>query len=389
MPARRAYRAARVFTGDSTISPGTVVLRGERIEWIGGSQPPSPVSIEDLGDATILPGLVNAHTHPSIDPAAGDQIGQMRRPLEVQLAAARRHVTADLSSGVTTMRVMGEEADVDFRIHREISAGALDGPDLVCAGVQIARAGHHGHAVTGVRSESEVAALARRNIERGARVLKIFATGGISTSGTATDAPPFSTQEIGCAAAIAHESGIPLAAHAHGGSGARQAVAGGVDTIEHAAAIDDECLEDILGRGLLIVGTFSILYHPRGIEHGDSGNPEVMGKLRHARETMERSWRAIVKAGARVAVGTDSMHGLLAYDIARLVEFGMPPLAALRAATVGGAEACGLTDRGRLVPGSRADILAVRGDPLADISRITDPILVVANGQVIRQVRQP
>lgn len=282
------------------------------------------------------------------------------------------------------MRVMGEEGGLDFLIRDEIARGALAGPDLVCAGVQIAREGHHGHAVTSVRDEAGITALACRNVERGAGVLKIFATGGISTSGTAVDAPPFSAREIGCAAAVAHDHGLKLAAHAHGGEGAMHAIEGGVDTMEHAAAIDGACLDGILGRGLIVVGTFSILFHHRGIEYGDAGNPEVLTKVRTARLTMEYSWRRLLAAGARIAVGTDSMHGLLAYDIAMLVEFGASPGAALRAATLGGAEACGLMDRGRLAPGLRADAIAVLGDPLADLSILARPILVVANGRVVR-----
>ena len=134
----------------------------------------------------------------------------------------------------------------------------------------------------------------------------------------------------------------------------------------------------------MVVGTFSILYHPDGIERGDSANPEVLSKLRHARTTMEHSWRAILASGARIAVGTDSMHGRLAFDVAKLVEWGASARDALSAATVGGAEACGLTDRGRLAPGLRADVIAVRGDPLAEITRLAEPILVVAHGRRYR-----
>jgi imidazolonepropionase-like amidohydrolase len=380
MPSRQAYRAARLFTGSKILTPGTVVLRDGLIEWVGSGEPPLPVLVRDLGDATLLPGLIDAHSHLSIDPGAGDQIGQLRRPIDVQLASARRHAPLDLASGVTTLRVMGEEGGVDFRIRDEVGRGALAGPDLVCAGVQIARQGHHGHALTGVDDEDGITALALRNVRSGARVLKIFATGGISSSGT-SEAPPFTAREIACAAAVAHENGILLAAHAHGGPGALAAIEGGVDTIEHAAAIDEACLDGILKHDLIVVGTFSILYHPDGIERGDRTNPEVQAKLAAARETMERSWRSILASGARIALGTDSMHGRLAFDIARLVEFGASVETALMAATVGGAAACGLSDRGRLAPGLRADLIAVPGDPFVDITRLAEPMLVVSAGR--------
>ena len=380
MPGRHGYRAARLFDGSQLLSPGIVVVRDQFIEWVGTGRPPLPAPFADLGDATLLPGLIDAHSHLSIDPALGDQIGQLRRSAHAQLLSARRHVPLDLASGVTTMRVLGEEGGVDFQIRDEIASGLLAGPDLICAGVQIAREGYHGHALTGVRGEQDIRALARRNVRAGAKVLKIFATGGISSSGTASE-PPFTVREIACAAAVAHENGIKLAAHAHGGPGAMLAIDGDVDTIEHAAAIDDRCLEAIVRRSVTVVGTFSILYHPEGIERGDSGNPEVLEKLRGARGSMERSWRSILSAGARVAVGTDSMHGRLAFDIAKLVEWGASARDALSAATVGGAEACGLPDRGRLAPGLRADLMAVRGDPFIDIATLAEPVLVVANGR--------
>lgn len=380
VPGLHAYRAARLFDGSNLVSPATIVVRDRIIEWVGSGEPPLPVPLEDLGDATLLPGLIDAHSHLSIDPSLGDQIGQLRRPIEAQLASARRHVPLDLASGVTTMRVLGEEGGVDFRVREEIAGGAIDGPDLICAGIQIAREGAHGHAITGVRDEAGIAELAHRNVRAGARVLKIFATGGISSSGTSDDTP-FTVREIARAADAAHDNGLRLAAHAHGGPGARSAIEGGVDTIEHAAALDDACLEQVLRRGLTIVGTFSILYHPDGIERGDAANPDVLAKLRNARTTMKRSWRSILASGARIAVGTDSMHGRLAFDVATLVEWGASAREALAAATVGGAEACGLTDRGRLAPGLRADVVAVRGNPLDDITRLSAPILVVANGR--------
>lgn len=247
---------------------------------------------------------------------------------------------------------MGEEAGVDFLIRDEIAAGGLAGPDLLCAGIQIAREGHHEHAMTGVRNKADIEALARRNIANGARLLKIFATGGISSRGAEPEVPPFTGAQIERAAAVAHEHGLKLAAHAHGGEGAYHAIRGGVDTIEHGAALDQCAIDSIVSSGLVIVGTFSILYRPRGIQHGDAGNPGILPKVNHARRIMERSWRAIVASGARVAVGTDSMHGQLAYELEKLVEFGAAPGEALRAATVVGAEVCGLTDRGRLAPGS-------------------------------------
>jgi imidazolonepropionase-like amidohydrolase len=382
---RTVITADRLFTGSELLTPGVVVLDGERIAFAGSQLPSESGAAFRFGDATILPGLIDAHSHVSIVPAEGNQIEQLRQPADVQLAASRRNVARDLASGVTTMRVLGQELDVDFELKREIDAGRTDGPALVCAGIQIARDGQHGHAITGMRTRDDIEQLARRNVAKGAGVLKIFATGGVSSSGTSQDSCPFTEDEIRCAADVAHAHGLKLAAHAHGGQGARNAIAGGVDTIEHAAALDDELMAMIADRRLTVVGTFSILFHPDGIERGDAGNAAVMDKVHAARETVARSWTRIVAAGLRVALGTDSMHGCLAFDLAKLVEYGATPVEALTAATAIGAEVCGLADRGRLAAGLRADLVIVRGDPVADIARVADPLCVVIGGRVLER----
>jgi imidazolonepropionase-like amidohydrolase len=133
--------------------------------------------VRRLAGSTLLPGLIDSHSHVSIVPSRGDQLGQMRLPAEVQLATARSNVLADLLSGVTTLRVMGQELDVDFLLRDEIASGATLGPDLVCAGVQVTKDGAHGHALTAVRNEAEIDALVERNVAQGAGLVKIFTTG--------------------------------------------------------------------------------------------------------------------------------------------------------------------------------------------------------------------
>ena len=138
-----------IFTGLSeTLEPGVVVVREDRIVHVGAPRPDDLRTAIRLPRTTLLPGLIDAHTHVSIVPSRGDQLSQMRLPLDVQLATARSNVLADLLSGVTTMRVMGQELGVDFTVRDEIEAGHTLGPDLVCAGVQLAAPGGHGHATT-------------------------------------------------------------------------------------------------------------------------------------------------------------------------------------------------------------------------------------------------
>jgi len=363
-----------------------VIVEDGRIVGLALSAPDDVSLVLDLPGTTLLPGLIDAHTHVSIVPSRGNQIEQMKLPADEQLATARGLVLADLIAGVTTLRVMGQERDVDFRLRDEIVKGETLGPDLACAGVQLAKAGGHGHALTAVGTEDDIVRLVDTNASKGAGLIKIFTTGGVSSVASAHGDSPFIAREIRCAADAAHRHGLKLASHAHGGEGARLAIENGVDTIEHGALLDERSIDEAARRRLAVVGTFSILDHPAGIEAGDGARPEIVGKLREVRGRVAATWRRILQAEVRVAVGTDSMHGCLAYDVARLVEFGAMPARALRAATIGGAEVCGLADRGAIAPGLRADLLAVLGDPLADIRALASPVLVMKGGAIVHRV---
>jgi imidazolonepropionase-like amidohydrolase len=384
---RQALVADRVFTAQSDNADAVVVLIDEGvIVGVERTLPEDGTQVLRLAGATLLPGLIDAHTHVSIVPSRGNQIEQLKRPAVEQLATARVNVLADLLAGVTTLRVMGQELDVDFLLRDEIRTGRTLGPDLVCAGVQIAKRGAHGHALTAVASEDDIVRLVEANAAKGAGVIKIFTTGGVSSVASSNGDCPFTAREVRCAADAAHRHGVKLASHAHGGAGARLAIENGVDTIEHGALFDQELIALAGERGVAIVGTFSILDHPAGIEAGDSGRPEIVGKLRESRGRVRAAWSGILGAGLPIAVGTDSMHGCLAFDLARLVELGASPARALRAATSDGARVCGLPDRGSIAPGLRADFVAVLGNPLDDIRAMAAPVFVMKAGNVVHRV---
>ncbi len=382
---RLAIACDRIFTSLANGTEcGVVVVEDDRIAQIVPSVPSDGTPVLRLPGTTLLPGLIDAHSHLSIVPSRGDQIGQMRLPLEVQLATARSNILADLLSGVTTLRSMAQELDVDFVVREEVTAGRTLGPDLVCSGVQLAKEGAHGHALTAVAGESEIEALVAQNAARGAGLIKIFVTGGVSSVATRQEDSPFSAREIRCAANAAHARGLMVAAHAHGGRGAALAIDNGVDTIEHGVLLDDEMIDAAARRGLAIVGTFSIQDHPAGIQAGEAATPAILDKLRAVRARVEGTWRRILDTGGlRVAVGTDSMHGCLAFDIARLVDFGASHARALRAGTIDGAAVCGLQDRGALKPGLRADLVAVRGNPIEAIHAVASPAFVMKGGRTI------
>ncbi len=384
---RQALVADRVFTAQSDEADTLVVVIADGV--IVGVEPTLPedgTPVLRLPGATLLPGLIDAHTHVSIVPSRGNQIEQMKLPLVQQLAAARVNVLADLLSGVTTLRVMGQELDVDFLLRDEIRTGQTLGPDLMCAGVQLAKRGGHGHALTAVASEDDIVRLVEANLAKGAGLIKIFTTGGVSSVASSPSDCLFTAREVQCAADAAHRHGVKLASHAHGGAGARLAMENGVDTIEHGALFDQELIALAAARGATMVGTFSILDHPAGIEAGDGGRPEIVGKLHESRGRVRTAWSGILDAGLPIAVGTDSMHGCLAFDLARLVELGASPARALRAATSGGARVCGLRDRGSIAPGLRADFVAVLGNPLEDIRAIAAPVFVMKAGRVVHRL---
>jgi imidazolonepropionase-like amidohydrolase len=376
----------RIFTGLSdAVEQGAVVVEDGRIAAIEPVPPAGDVPVLRLPGTTLLPGLIDSHSHVSIVPSRGNQIDQMRLPADEQLATARSSVLADLMAGVTSLRVMGQERGVDFRLRDEINDGATLGPDLACAGVQVAKRGAHGHALTAVANEDDIVELVEANVARGARLIKIFVTGGVSSPATSQSDCPFSEREIRCTADAAHRHGLALAAHAHGGEGARRAIENGVDTIEHGVLLDDRLIDEAARRGLAVVGTFSIQDHPAGIETGDAGRPDIVGKLREVRHRVAQTWRRILQSGVRVGVGTDSMHGRLAFDIARLVDFGAMPARALRAATSDGAAVCGFADRGAIAPGLRADLVAVPANPLDDIRTLACPVLVMKAGRIVHR----
>jgi imidazolonepropionase-like amidohydrolase len=387
---RVALVADRVFTARSDEAERAVVIVDERrIIAVDRGLPNDGTEIVHLTGATLLPGLIDAHTHVSIVPSRGNQIEQMKLPAAEQLATARSNVLADLLSGVTTMRIMGQELDVDFLLRDEIATGETAGPELICAGVQLAKRNGHGHALTAVAGEDDIRRLIEANVSKGAGLIKIFTTGGVSSVASSQGDCPFTPSEIRTAANVARLHGLKLASHAHGGEGARLAMDNGVDTIEHGVLFDEALIALAIERGVSIVGTFSILDHPCGIEAGDASRPEIVGKLRESRTRVRAAWRGIVRAGIPIAVGTDSMHGCLAFDIERLTDFGLAPARALCAATIDGARVCGLADRGAIAPGLRADLIAVLGNPLDDIRALAAPIFVMKGGVIMHRSGAP
>jgi imidazolonepropionase-like amidohydrolase len=383
-------RADWLWTGTDAapIRDGLVVVDEDRIAAVGSASAlsiPSDLHVIDRGTEFLMPGLIDAHTHISIIPGLGDQIGQLRQPVEQQAIRGVGNLRTMLESGVTTARIMGEEHLLDVTFKTAIGAGTVPGPNLVIATRPITQTNGHGRALSSADGVDEVRKTCRQNLYDGADFLKLFITGGVSsTRGGGIRAASYSREEIRIAVEEAERNGTYVAAHAIGGPGIRLGVEEGVRTIEHATLAMDEDLEAIQARGAWVVLTQAIMLHPTGIERGDRHNPAIMEKLAYAREMAEDRLRAIVPSGVSFAVGTDSMHGLVAFEIERVVELGGSPLTALLAATSRAAACCQLDDRtGTLEAGKQADILTVSGNPFDDIKAMYEPRFIIKGGQPI------
>jgi imidazolonepropionase-like amidohydrolase len=370
-------RAGTVFdgTGAGARTRGEVVVDDGRI-----AAGPAPEGAE-LIDLFVMPGLIDAHTHLSVVPGRGDQLGQLRQPPGQQALRVPGNLRRDLEAGTTTARIMAEEDWLDVHTRAAIEAGELDGPSLVISTRGITASNGHGRAKSAFDGVDEVRRGARENLAAGADFLKLFATGGVS-SGSGLNGSVFSVDEMRAAVEEAERAGTYVAAHAHGGPGLQNAVAAGIRTIEHAATASEDDVQAMLDAGCWVVGTFTILFHPDGIERGDASDPRVLEALRIAREQVSERMEPLLHSGIPFALGTDSMHGHMAFEVQTAIRFGVSPEDALLAATAQGARVLRIEDRtGTLEPGKDADLIALDGNPLEDPTALERVVFVMKGGR--------
>ncbi len=349
-------------------------------EWPGSAD----TEIVDLRDRFVLPGLVDAHSHASIVPGDGDQSGQMRQPALRQALRATANLRQDLAAGTTSMRLMAEEHFLDVELRDAVAAGVIAGPRLLCATRGITASNGHGRAISSFDGVDEIRRGVRENFARGADHSKIFATGGVSSTRSSVASAVYSRAEIAAAVEEADRVGSYVGAHALGGPGLRLAIEEGVSTIEHGQLASDEDLALMIDRGAWLICTFSILFHPTGIERGDARDPTIMAKVRDVRGVVEARFPTLLRSGVKFAVGTDSMHGLMPYELESLVRHGLAPRDALVAGTLRGAQACRVADdTGTIEVGKRADLIALEADPLRDIRALRRVALVLQAGRVV------
>lgn len=389
---QRVIRAARLFDGQNVAparDPAVLVLGG-KITAVGdvGSMPPD-VEVIDLGDATLLPGLVDAHVHLAFD-ASPDPVCRLKAATDDELlegmrAAARTTVTA----GVTTVRDLGDRGYLAVRLRAELAGTPAEGPSVLAAGPPITITRGHCWFLGGEADGPDgMRAAVREHVEHGVDVIKVMASGGQLTEGSRSHVPQYGPTELRVAVREAHRAGLPITAHGHAGQAIADAVAAGFDSIEHcsffsAAGVEPrpDVIEALASSGTAVSVTLGFL--PGGSPPADIAAriPALMALLRQLRE-----YGVTMVVGTDAGIGPPKPHGVLPHGVSALVDrLGWSELDALRAATVVAARVCGVAGRkGRLAPGYEADILAVGGDPTRDISALFDVRAVFREGHPVR-----
>jgi len=392
-----------VTTGE-VLSDRALVLDRDRIrDVVEAGAAPRGRTI-DLSGRTVLPGMIDCHAHLIGELDDGQGYGYLVTRSSAQEALTGvTNARATLLGGFTTVRDVGTfHAFVDLALRDAIEEGRLAGPRMMCAGAYVTCPGGGGD-ITGLPPDAlvpselrmgvstgpdQVRANVRRIFDAGADFIKVIATGAVLTSGTNPGEPELTEEEIRAAVEEAEVRGTHVAAHAHGAEGAKRAIRAGVRSIEHGCLIDDETIDLMVERGTYLVcdmfdGDWMIQEGPR-LGYSD----EVMQKTEMTNDAQRENFARAVKAGVKIAFGTDSgiyPHGMNARNLAFHVRFGQTPTEAIRSATLGAAELMGWDDRvGSLRPGLFADLIAVDGDPLDDVTVLEDVPFVMKGGQVVK-----
>jgi imidazolonepropionase-like amidohydrolase len=381
-------RGARVVDARGELYPrADILIRADRIEAImpsiGGVENAEDV---DVAGMTVVPGLMNAHTHVCLDGSADPgAVLATEDPVETAVRSARR-LRETVERGVTTIRDLGGPAGIDIALSRMVDRGEIPGPRMLTAGRVITITGGHGNWM-GAESDGPdaVRRSARAQIKAGASAIKLMATGGMMTTGQVAGAPQLTRDEMAAAVEVAHAVGLPVAAHAEGDEGARNAVLAGVDSIEHGHGMSRETVALMAERGVALVPTIqsdrAIIDAPPA-----AGIPDYVVKacVRLA-PSLEQALALAIEAGVTIVAGNDGgaplVHpGDIVSELELLVGRGLSARDALAAATVNAAKLFRRPDLGQVEPGQIADLLVVRGDPLADVGVLRNPLIVIARG---------
>lgn len=404
-------QAARLYDGNSDriLSPGWVLVRGNRIDRVGtGLGIPPGSTVIDLGDATLLPGFIDAHTHLGWAYSASYDQREMERmrKTSVEIALdATVWVRKTLMAGFTTVRDLGSTDFIDVALRNAIADGSIPGPRMEVAVRGIGATGGHADDFSGYRynlfgrepgiqdgvadGPVEIRKAVRWVIKNGADVVKVHVTGGVLSLTDDVNRPQLTQEEIDALVGEAHALGRKAAAHAHSSEGAKRAIRAGIDSIEHGTFLDDEALEMMKTRRTVLVPTLMTIQGFRERLQNVTNLPApIAAKGRAAMESIHATMSRAIAKGVIIGLGTDASvypHGRNAEEFRQLVEMGMKPLDALRAGTSVNSRLLGISaETGTLEAGKFADIVAVPGDPSIDIRQVEKVFFVMKQGVVYR-----
>lgn len=390
----RAARMLDVRAGRLS-NDATVVIQGDRITQVGGT-PPAGATVIDLGQVTLLPGFIDAHVHLTGEIRPGFELAAVRETDADQAFHGAANARKTLMAGFTTVRNLGAGDFVDISLMKAIDRGEVEGPRIIPAGHAIGITGGHcdvtgfapGIAVMdplhGVADGvAQVIQAVRQQAKYGAKVIKICATAGVLSFDATVGAQQLSDDEMQAIVQEASRHGLRVAAHAHGTEGIKAAIRAGVTSIEHGSMLDDEAIALMKQKGTWLVPTRALA----DLINKDALPAPIRAKAEYVMPLADASFRKAVAAGVRIAFGTDAAvlpHGMNAKEFAVYVKAGMSPIDAIRTATINGAELLGTPDRGEIAVGKLADLIAVPGDPLADVTALERVSAVIKGGRRIR-----
>ncbi len=404
-------KAARMFDGvsDRVVSPGLVVVLGEKIRGVGaGAEIPPGSEVIDLGDATILPGFMDAHTHLTLaydSDYRRQQMDLLQKTIAEQALDAAAVARVTLMAGFTTVRDVGGPDFIDVGLRNAIAAGKVPGPRMLVSTNAIGATGGHCDNAAGFRlglfgresgiqdgvanGPDQMRLAVRFNVKYGADVIKTCATGGVISLTDDVDTPQLTQAELDAMVDEAHALRRKTAAHAHGAAGAKRAIKAGIDSIEHGSFLDDEALDMMKARGTYYVPTMMAAQGLREVLEKGYLPPQIAAKARAAMAALDQTVAKAITKQVKIALGTDAgvyPHGRNAEEFAQMVRVGMKPMDALKAGTSVGAQLLGLFDKtGSLEAGKWADIVAVPGNPVENIHAAEKVTFVMKEGTVYKR----
>jgi imidazolonepropionase-like amidohydrolase len=404
-----ALRAARLWDGRASapVTNGIVIVEKGKVRQVGNGIPiPDGARVVDLGDVTLLPGFIDMHVHTTGELGANFLLTfyqGLRKTVAEQSIEASVMARRMLDAGFTTIRNLGANDRIDAGLRDAIAKNLIPGPTILAATNALgARGGHcdstgfpegtfgeeSGIADGIAAGPDEFRDAVRYQVKYGADVIKVCATGGVLSIGDEVDTPQIAQAEMDAIVEEAHKLRKRVAVHAHGAEGAKVAIRAGADTIEHGSFLDDEALRMMKQRGTWLVPTLLAGEYAGKGPASKTLPPEVQAKAAAAVGKRSETFKRALKMQVKIAFGTDSgvsPHGVNAQEFALLVDHGMSPVSALRAATMDAATALGLEKKiGSLEPGKVADVIAVEGDPFRDIHATEKVVFVMKGGNIVR-----